>query len=74
MWTLTYSIAGDRHLLVVPEAWLAWLRPLVQAGHRYRQAVAEVAALNAQLLTLWRRQQKGSGRLRAYRARVRSRP
>jgi len=59
MWTLTYSVAGDKHVLVIPEDWLPWLRPLVIAGRRYRQAVAEVVALNAHLLALWRRQNAG---------------
>ena len=57
LWTLTYSIAGNKNVMAVPQEWLRWLRPLVDAGRRYRQAVAEVAALNAQLLSLWRRQQ-----------------
>jgi len=73
MWTLTYSQAGNKHVLVIPEDWLSWLRPLVDAGRRYRKAAAEIAALNAQLLSLWRKQQ-GKGRTPAPKVRSRPRP
>ena len=72
IWTLTYSLVGKKNVMAIPQDWLPWLRPRVDAGRRYRQAVAEVAALNAHLLSLWRHQQV-TGRLRPRKARTQKR-
>ena len=34
------------------------IRPLVEQGREFKDAVAEIFAANAQLLALWRRQSK----------------
>ena len=58
MWTLTYSVQGNKHVQVVPNAVVPLLRPLVESGREYRDAVAELLAINAQLLSLWRIEQR----------------
>src|SRR5206468_10561025 len=40
----------------IPEEWVEQIRPLVEQGREFKDAVAEVFAANAQLLALWRRQ------------------
>lgn len=62
MWTLTYSVAGTKHVQVIPKAAVASLQPLVECGRQYRDAVAELLALNAQLLGLWLKQQRTKAR------------
>jgi hypothetical protein len=58
MWTLTYSVEDDKQVLVVPAADVALLQPLVEQGRRWRDALSELLAINAQLLSLWRQQQR----------------
>jgi hypothetical protein len=58
MWTLTYSVRGKKHVQVIPVAWVADLAPLIAAARRYRDVVAEVATINAQLVRLWREQRR----------------
>lgn len=68
LWTLTYSVGGEKQVQVIPAASVAALEPLIARARLYRQAVAELGAINAQLVTLWRRQ----GRVR--RPPVRAKP
>ena len=58
MWTLTYSVAGTKHVQIIPSAAVASLQPLAKRGQEYRQAVIELLALNAQLVTLWQKEQR----------------
>ena len=62
MWTLTYSVEGQREVLFIPGEVLPLVRPLAEKGSAYREALSEIMALNAQLLTLWRRQQRAGHR------------
>jgi len=62
MWTLTYSVDGRRRVEFIPEDQLDLVRPLADAGRAYRDAVREVSTLNAQLLSLWREQQRARKR------------
>lgn len=57
MWTLTYSVNGRRHVEFVPNDLVPQLAPLSEEGRDYRDALHEILTLNAQLVTLWRRQQ-----------------
>ena len=57
-WALTYSVEGDKHVLAIPAADVDELEPLLARGRRYREAVAELLAINAQLVSLWRQQQR----------------
>ena len=56
MWTFTYSVQGEKHVLVIPAASVDALRPLLDRARGYRDAVAEIAAINAQLVALWKKQ------------------
>ena len=58
MWTLTYSVEGDKRVQVIPTELVVELEPLIARARAYRDAVAEVAAINAQLVSLWREQQR----------------
>ena len=58
MWTLTYSVDGCRHVEFLPDALLAVVEPLAQEGRAYRDALHEILAINAQLVTFWRQQQR----------------
>jgi len=63
MWSLTFMVDGKKRVERIPTAWVEELRSLVADGRQYKNAVAEVFAINAQLLALWRKQnQKKSGR------------
>ena len=55
-WSLTFMADGKRHVEHIPEEWLEQVRPLVEQGREFKDAAAEVFAVNAQLLVLWRRQ------------------
>ena len=63
MWSLTFMVDGKKRVERIPTAWVEDLRSLVADGRQYKNAVAEVFAINAQLLALWRKQnQKKRGR------------
>jgi len=47
---------GKKRVERVPDEWVEQIRPLVEEGREFKQAVAEVFAANAQLLALWRQQ------------------
>jgi hypothetical protein len=55
-WTLTFMVEGKRHVEWMPAEWVEQIRPLVKEGREFKDAVAELFAGNAQLLTLWRQQ------------------
>ncbi|HEV2732045.1 MAG TPA: DUF6788 family protein [Terriglobales bacterium] len=59
MWSLTFMADSNKRkkrVLHVPEELLKEVRPLVEQGREFKDAIAEVFAANAQLLALWRRQ------------------
>lgn len=58
VWLLTFMVDGKRHVESIPNEWVEQVRPLVEQGRQFKDAVAEVFAANAQLLALWRRQTK----------------
>ena len=51
-------VDGKRRVESIPNEWVEQVRPLVEQGREFKDAVAEVFAANAQLLALWRRQTK----------------
>src|SRR5947207_9616712 len=55
-WSLTFMVDGKKRVEHIPEEWVKQIRPLVEQGREFKDAVAEVFAANAQLLALWRRQ------------------
>ena len=58
MWTLTFSVSGRRRVEFIPDDLISIIGPLVGAGRAYRDAVIELMAINAQLLTLWRKERR----------------
>jgi len=58
MWTLTYSINGQRRVEYLPDDLAAELFSVAEQGRLYREAVDELMTLNAQLVNLWRKQQR----------------
>lgn len=56
MWSLTFMVDGKKRVERIPDEWVEQIRPLVDEGREFKEAVAEVFAANAQLLTLWRQQ------------------
>ncbi len=61
-WSLTFMVDGNKRVERIPAALVDEVRPLVEQGRTYKDAVAELFAINAQLLALWRRQQSGKAR------------
>jgi len=58
MWTLTYSVDGNRHVEVIPRELVEQLKPLVDRCREHLDALRELGAINAQLLHLWRKEQR----------------
>jgi len=56
IWSLTFMVDGKKRVERIPDDWVEQIRPLVEQGREYKDAVEEVFATNAQLLTLWRQQ------------------
>ena len=56
LWSLTFMVNGKRRVERIPDEWIEQIRPLVEQGREFKNAVAEVFAANAQLLVLWRQQ------------------
>ena len=63
LWSLTFMVAGKKRVERIPDEWVEQIRPLVEQGREFKDAVAEVLAANAQLLALWR-QQSSAGKKR----------
>ena len=57
MWSLTFMAGGKRHVERIPDDWVEQIRPLVEQGREFKDAVAEVFGANAQLLTLRRQEE-----------------
>ena len=67
MWSLTFMADGKRHVERIPDDWVEQIRPLVEQGREFKDAVAEVFAANAQLLTLRRQEETKAKKKRAKR-------
>ncbi len=57
-WSLTFMVDGRKQVLHVPAEWVEDIRRRVEAGRAFQDAVREVLAANAQLLTLARKQRR----------------
>jgi hypothetical protein len=69
-WTLTFMVDGKKRVEHIPAELLDVVRRRVEEGNAYKSKVAELMALNAQLLILGRRarkQQEAVGKRRARR-------
>jgi hypothetical protein len=58
MWQHTFMVDGKKRVEAIPKEWVDDILPLVEKGREYKDAVAEVFAINAQLLALLRRQHR----------------
>jgi len=54
VWSLTFMVQGKKHVERIPEDWVDSVRPRVVRGRKFKDAVAEIFAANAQLLALER--------------------
>jgi hypothetical protein len=54
VWSLTFMVLGKKHVERIPEDWVDLVRPRVVRGRKFKDAVAEIFAANAQLLALER--------------------
>jgi hypothetical protein len=57
-YSLTFMIDGKKHVESMPVEWIDAVRPAVEAGRGFKDAVAELFAINAQLLMLALRQRR----------------
>jgi len=57
-YTLTFMVDGKKHVESVPAEWIDTVRPAVDAGRGFKNATAELFAINAQLLVLARQQRR----------------
>lgn len=55
-WSLTFMVDGKKRVERIPDEWVEQIRPLVEQGRKFKDAITELFAANAQLLALWRRQ------------------
>jgi hypothetical protein len=56
MYSLTFMVGGKKHVEAVPADWSNTIRPAVEKGRAFKEAVAELFAINAQLFVLGRNQ------------------
>lgn len=62
LWSLTFMVDGKKRVERIPADWVDDIRPLVEKGREFKEAVAEVFGINAQLLALWRKESQGRKR------------
>jgi hypothetical protein len=53
---LTFMVDRKKHVESIPADWIETVRPAVEAGRAFQDAIAELFAINAQLLVLGRNQ------------------
>jgi hypothetical protein len=56
-------VQGKKHVERIPKDWVDSVRPRVVRGRKFKDAVAEVFASNAQLLALERNQSLGTAKV-----------
>jgi hypothetical protein len=54
LWLLTFMRQGQKQVQPIPADWVESVRQQVEAGREFRQAVAEILGINAELLALER--------------------
>lgn len=57
VWSLTFMVQGRKRVERIPEEWVEGVRRRVESGRKFKEAVAEIFAANAQLLALKRKGQ-----------------
>ncbi|MBK5292889.1 MAG: hypothetical protein JJE04_14600 [Acidobacteriia bacterium] len=56
--SLTFMVDGKKRVESIPADWIDAVRPAVDAGRAFKDAVTELLAINAQLLVLARQQRR----------------
>jgi hypothetical protein len=51
-------VDGKKRVERIPEEWVEEIQRRVEQGREFKRALAEILGANAQLLVLWRRQQR----------------
>ncbi len=62
VWSLTFMAQGKKHVERIPNDWVDSVRPRVRRGRKFKDAVAEFLAVNAQLLALERSHSLGTAK------------
>ena len=57
-WSLTFMADGKKRVERIPKDWVDDVRRRVAAGRAFQDALREVLTANAELLVLWRKQQR----------------
>lgn len=57
LWSLTFMDQRRKRVERIPDDWVDSVHPRVEAGRKFKETVAELFAINAQLLVAERRQQ-----------------
>jgi hypothetical protein len=57
LWSLTFMVQGKKRVEHIPQQWVDAVRQRVDHGREFKEALAEVLVLNAQILVLERKQQ-----------------
>ena len=60
VWSLTFMAQGKKYVERIPKDWVDSVRPRVVRGRKFKDAVAEFFAVNAQLLALERSHSLGT--------------
>jgi len=61
-WTLTFMVDGKKRVERIPREWVEEVRRQVEAGRKFKEAVANIFAMNTQLLVIKRQQRKQRNR------------
>jgi hypothetical protein len=56
VWSLTFMVQGKKRVERIPDEWIESVRARVEAGRKFKEAVADIFSANAQLLALWRKE------------------
>ena len=62
LYLLTFMIDGKKRVEAIPADWIDTVRPAVETGRAFKDAVTELFAINAQLLVLVRNQKNQARR------------
>ena len=57
-YTLTFMVDGKKHVESIPAEWIDAVRPAVEVGRGFKDCVAELFVINAELLVLARQQRR----------------
>lgn len=62
VWSLTFMVQGKKPVENIPQPWVEAVRQRVDQGRQFKDSLAELFVLNAELLVLERKQQPNKNR------------